>query len=70
MISNVKAPIWFSEFVKKQFKPLAADGADLKLRMTNVETRLGKVESRFDSLETNINILDRRVTNLETKKSK
>ncbi|MDR0545434.1 MAG: hypothetical protein LBG49_00725 [Mycoplasmataceae bacterium] len=57
IINDVKAPKWFSEFVEKQFKPLAADVTDLKLRMANVETRLGALEHNveviFDILKRN-----------------
>jgi hypothetical protein len=57
IMDDVKAPKWFTEFVEKRFKPLAADVADLKLRMTNVETRLDVLEHNdkviFDILKRN-----------------
>lgn len=43
IINNVVAPKWFSEFVDKQFKPLAE-------KVASIETRLEKVESILESV--------------------
>ncbi|MDR0545474.1 MAG: hypothetical protein LBG49_00925 [Mycoplasmataceae bacterium] len=44
------APKWFTEFVNKQFKPLAEKASRIEVDVSDIKVRLAKVENRLESI--------------------
>jgi spore coat protein CotF len=57
ILNNMAEPKWFTEFVNKQFKPLATkiekieeDVASLKVDVADLKVRVTKLETKLDTV--------------------